>query len=327
MKRRTLLTATAAGAVLGPSALLSTAQAQMINRPARLFVGFPPGGAADIVARRVADRLRGLYAPTVLVENRPGAAARIAIEGVKNADPDGTTILFTPATMITLFPHVFTKLSYDPSRDLRPVSTVCTFDLGMAVGPGTPAKTLEEFVAWCKANPKQASFGTPGAGSGTHFLGMMLGRSAGFEFQHVPYKGAAVALPDLVGGRVPAYVGVLSDMIQLHRSGKARILATSGRKRFEQLPEVPTFEEAGYRGVVVQEWFGLFLPGKTAPDIVQALNKATQDVVADPEFITSLANLNFTPHALSTAAFAERIRTETEEWGPVVKASGFKVEE
>jgi len=323
--RRRFLAMSAAGVACGsfPPAL----RAQVLDKTTRMIVGFPAGGSADFVARRLSDALRGIYATTVIVESKPGASGRIAVETVKNAEADGSVVLFTPATMLTLFPHVFTNLSYDPFRDLVPVTTVCTFEFGLVVGPTAAVKSTAEFVDWCKANPKKAAYGSPAAGSGAHFLGVMFAKAAGVNLLHVPYKGAVPAMQDVLGGQIASFIGVMSDLIPHHRSGKAQVLATSGRTRSRYLPDVPTFEEAGYKGVAAQEWYGLFVPRKTPADVVNRLNKATLDALKNSDVVAALETLSFEPSGSSPSAFADRVKVEYADWAPVVKASGFKVEE
>jgi len=326
LTRRRFLATSIAG-IIGTADFPVASLAQSRDRVTRLVVGFPAGGAADLVARRLAEALRGSYAATVIVENKPGASARLAVETVKNAEPDGSTILFTPATMLTLYPHVFSKLAYDPFRDFIPVTTICTFEFGLLVGPAAPVKSLGEFVDWCKANPSKAAYGSPAAGSGAHFLGAMFARATGVNLLHVPYKGATPAMQDILGGQIASYVGVMIDLLPNHRSGKARILATSGRARSKYLPDVPTFEEAGYQGVVAQEWYGLFAPRQTPVEAVNRLNKATLQALTNREVVAELDTLAFEPSGSSSAALAERMQIEYRNWAPIVQATGFKVEE
>src|SRR3977135_2516350 len=207
LTRRYLFTASAAGLACAATNLLPRALAETIapaiKKPVRVIVGFPAGGGTDVIARILADRLRGPYASTVLVENKPGAAARIAVEYVKNPEPDGSVMLFTPDFPITVYPHSFRSLNYDSLRDFTPVAPAAKSMLTYNVGPAVPegVKTLAEFVAWCKANPGKASYGTTAAGGTPHFVGMMLASAAGVAMTPVHYRGGAPALQDLVGGQ------------------------------------------------------------------------------------------------------------------------------
>src|SRR4051812_11554534 len=214
-----------AAALVGMPAL-----AQPVNRQVRVIVGFPAGGGTDIIARVLADRLRGLYAPTVIVENKPGAAARLSVEFVKNSEPDGTTMLVTPDFPLTVYPHSYRQLSYDPLKDVTPIAPITRSLLTFNVGPGVPdsVKTLADFVAWCRANPGKSSFGTTAAGSTTHFAGAMFAAAAGVAIQAVHYRGGAPALQDVLGGHIPASVNPISEAMPLARQGALRILAVTG---------------------------------------------------------------------------------------------------
>lgn len=323
-ERRRFLARSAA--LLAAAGLPQRAHAQAVGKTARIIVGFPAGGSNDVLARHLVEKLRGVYAPSAIVENKVGAQGRIAVETVKAAPADGTTMLQTPASILTVFPHVFKNLSYDPLRDLTPVAPVCTFDLVLAVGADSPAQSLPQFVEWCKANPKRAVYGSPAPGAIPHFVGVAFAKAAGIELLHIGYKGAAPAVQDLLGGQIPAYIGTLGDIITHYRSGKLRVLATSGTKRSRFVPDVATFQEAGYKGVVAQEWYGILLPPGVPADIVAKLNGAIASALEDRGFQEALARLNVDPAGGSAAAFAERIRSEQASWGPIVKASGFSLD-
>src|SRR5262249_3397789 len=216
------------------------------------------------IARILADRLRGAYASTVLVENKAGAAARIAVEYVKNAEPDGSVMLFTPDFPITVYPHSFRSLNYDPIADFTAVGPAAKSMLTYNVGPAVPesVRTLAQFVEWCKANPGKASYGTTAAGGTPHFVGMMLASAAGIAMTPVHYRGGAPALQDLIGGHVPASVNPVSESMAQAKAGTIRILAVTGSRRSPFLPEVPTMRESGY-DVVVESWLGAFVPART----------------------------------------------------------------
>src|ERR1700704_2351771 len=273
-RRWFVATAAAAGAW---TAAPRRAQSQAAGKLARMVVGFAPGGSSDVTARLLIDQMKG-YASTVIIDNRPGAGGRIAVEAVKAGAPDGSVILLSPASMIVLYRHLYKPLGYDPVQDFVAVTTVSAFPFVVSVGPLLPkeVKTLADFIQWCKANPKLASYGTSGAGSMLHFAGMMLARAANFDFTHVPYKGASPALQDLLGGQVASTVGVLGIALPHIQSGHLRALATSGTTRSAFLPDVPTLKEAGYPGLEITEWQGIFLPAKTAPGIVEGLNRSVR---------------------------------------------------
>jgi tripartite-type tricarboxylate transporter receptor subunit TctC len=315
---------------LGAAALTGLAApslAQTISRPARALVGFPAGGSSDVVARLYADKLRGSYAPSVIVEGRVGAAGRIAVEAVKAGEADGSVYLQTPASMLTLQPHVFPReVRYNPLTDLTPVATVCTFPFGLAVPSSHPAKTFPEMVAWLKAQSGEVPFASPAAGSAPHFLGVMLGMAIGARLTHVPYRGAAPAVQDLLGGRLPMFIGVLGDISPFQDSG-ARLLAVSSAQRNPRYPGVPTFNELGHPALSKEEWFGVVLPPGTPANIAAGLHAAILAASRTPDMIAALDRLEYAPTvSASPAAFAKQIRDEFEEWGPVVRDSGFKPE-
>jgi tripartite-type tricarboxylate transporter receptor subunit TctC len=313
------------GAVLALPAL--GARAQTVPRNARLIVGFPAGGSSDLVARLYAERLRGVFAPTVIVEGRVGAAGRIAVEHVRDAEKDGTTILQTPASMLTVQPHVFPReVRYDALTDLAPVSTVCSFPFAFAVPASHPARSLADLIAWLKAQPGEVPYASPASGSAPHFLGVMFAKKIGARMTHVPYRGAAPAMQDLIGGRLPLFVGVLGDISPQHGTG-ARMLAITADARNPRYPDVPTMKELGHADLSKDEWFGALLPAGTPAPVVQALHAAITRIAATPEMVAALDRLEYLPTtSASPQAFAERIRAERTEWGVVIRESGFQPE-
>ncbi|WP_431305747.1 tripartite tricarboxylate transporter substrate-binding protein [Sediminicoccus sp. BL-A-41-H5] len=322
MHRRALL-----GAALATPALALPAAAQTVARNARIIIGFPAGGSSDIVARLYADRLRGVYAPNVIVEGRVGAAGRIAVEFVKDTDKDGTTYLQTPASMLTLQPHIFPRdVRYDALTDFIPVSTVCTFPFAFCVPMSHPARTLAEFGAWARTQPNEIPFASPAAGASPHFMGLMLAQALNIRMTHVPYRGAVPAVQDLIAGRLNAFMGVLGDVSPQNGVG-LRMLAVSSAQRNPRFPDVPTFQELGFTALTKDEWFGALLPAGTPAPIVQGLFNAITQVGNTPEMRAALERLDFNVGtSASPAAFAARIRQERDEWGPIVRASGFTPE-
>jgi len=326
LTRRHLLAASAAGLVAaGPSV---RALAQAIKKPVHIIVGFPAGGGTDVIARILADRLRGPYASTVLVENKPGAAARIAVESVKNAEADGSVMLFTPDFPITLYPSSFRSLNYDPLRDFTPVAPAAKSMLTYNVGPAVPdsVKTLADFVQWCKANPGKATFATTAAGGTPHFVGMMLANAAGVPITPVHYRGGAPALQDLLGGHVPAGVNPISESLPHARSGTLRMLAVTGSRRSPFLPDVPTMREQGY-DVVIDSWLGVFVPARTPEDAVNALSAAIGEASRSAQMVENLAKVGNEPAFQTPREFAATVKADIERWSPVVKASGFVAED
>src|SRR5690606_21204576 len=244
--RRHFLAVSAAGfgaAALGGLPL--PAGAQTVSQTARMVVGFPPGGSIDAMARLLADRLSGDYAPTVIVENRAGAGGRIAANFVKDADANGSILTLMPISLLAIYPHVFKDLAYDPLVDLSPVASTGSVQFALSVGKAVPesVKTAADFGEWCKANPEQATFGSAGSGNMAHFAGTMIADALGAKLTHVPYKGEAPAIQDVIGGQIAAGVNVLSAPLPFALEGRLRILATTGDTRAESLPDVPTMVE------------------------------------------------------------------------------------
>jgi tripartite-type tricarboxylate transporter receptor subunit TctC len=316
--RRHLLAGSAA-TLFAPRAL-----AQAVKKPVHVIVGFPAGGGTDVTARVLAEALRGAYASTVLVENKPGASARIAVDYVKNAEPDGSVMLFTPDFPMTLYPHSFKSLSYEPLRDFTSVGPATTSMLSFNVGPAVPAtvKTLGDYVQWCKTNPDKASYGTTSAGATPHFAGVMLSNESKVTLNPVHYRGGAPALQDVVGGHIPMSVNPLSEALPLHQSGTIRALAVTGAKRSQFMPDVPTAKEAGYN-VVVESWLGVFLPAKVPTDVLNALSNAMKQASESPTMKENLAKFAGTATFQTPQQFVETIKGDLDRWGPVVKASGF----
>ncbi len=329
LNRRHLLAAAALASFVFAT-LTPLAQAQTaIDKPARIVVGFPPGGSSDVVARLLADQLRGSYAPTVIVENKAGAGGRIGALAVKAGDADGSQFLLTPASILTIYPHVYKKLGYDALADFTPVSTVASVTFAFSVSSAVPAsvKTAADYVAWAKANPKDANYGSLAAGATPHFVGTMLSRAAGLHLNHIPFKGGAPLVSDLLGGQIQAGVNVLPEVLPHHQTGKLRILAVSGAKRSRYLPNVPTLAESGFKDVAADEYFAVFAPAKTPPNVVAKLNAAIQQALKSKPLIEALERLSFEVVGQSQAEFGKIVKSELERWGPVVKASGFSSEE
>jgi tripartite-type tricarboxylate transporter receptor subunit TctC len=294
------------------------------KRLLRLIVGFPAGGGTDIIARLLADRVRVPFASSVIVENKPGAAARVSVDFVKNAEPDGGTLLFTPDFPITVYPHSFRSLSYDPLRDLVPVAPGARSMLCYNIGPAVPANvtTLAGFVQWARDNPGNASYATTAAGGTPHFVGMMFATAAGLAMTPVHYRGGAPALQDLLGGHVPASVNPISEAMPHAKTGALRMLAVTGSNRSRFLPDVPTMREQGF-DVVVNSWLGAFAPARTPTETVRVLGAAINEVARSPDYAESLAKFGNEPALQTPDEFAATVRADIARWGPVVKASGF----
>ncbi len=307
-------------------ALLSLASTAQVDKPVKLVVGFAPGGSADIAARLLAERMKDDLKQPVTVENKPGAGGRIAAEMLKNAPADGSTILLTPIVVPVLAPLVFSKLAYDPQADFAPVAHVANFQFALSVNATHPAKNVRELLAWFKANPTAANFGTPGAGSLPHFFGVMIARGAGLDLVHVPYNGGGPLMNALMGNQVSTGIDTLVDQIELHRSDKLRLLASSGAQRSPLLADVPTFAEAGLKGVEGTSWFAVYAPAKTPDATIRQLNAAINTALAVPDLRERFAKLGLEPTGGTPADLAAVMKRDTERWAPVVKASGFKAD-
>jgi tripartite-type tricarboxylate transporter receptor subunit TctC len=321
--RRAIL-ASSAAPLLTAVAVRAQAQAAPFDT-VRVITGFPPGGTSDTICRRVASKLAPGYGKSVVVENRVGAGGQIAVQSFKSLPPDGTSILQTPMSMLGVYPHIYKKLQYDPVNDVVPVSLGAVFEFGFAVGPAVPAsvRNIPEFLAWCKANPAQANFGSPGAGALPHFIGVLIGRSADVDLKHIPYRGTQPAILEMVGGQVQAVSGPVGEFTQHVAAGKCRLLATTGAQRSRFAPTVPTLVEQGLKDMTFNEWFGFYLPAKAPAEVIQRANAALRGALAEREVIEGLETMGLEAKSSSPAELGAMLKADTERWGPVVKAIGF----
>ena len=320
MLNRRHFTALAAGA------FAPFAHAQPSLDVARIVSGFPPGGTVDVLARRTAEKLRGNYAATVLVENKPGAAGQIGIITVKDASPDGGTMLLTPSSMLSIYPFTYPKLQYKLD-DVAPVSLGGYINHGIAVGPGVPAtvKTLKDFLAWAKANDAKANFGSPGAGSMPHMIGILLGKFTGVDLKHIPYRGTVPGVQDLLGGQISSFCGPTGDYLPHVKTGKLRVLAISGKGRSPFLPDAPTLRELGYP-LTVREWYGFFLPGKATPEVVRRASAYLQPALAHPDLAEYGKQYALEVQSSSAPALADLLKADADEWRRLIKQVGFTAE-
>ncbi|SEM22173.1 Tripartite-type tricarboxylate transporter, receptor component TctC [Variovorax sp. YR750] len=326
--RRQILQTTSASALMASLGQNVFAQATTNLETATIVTGFAAGGTSDTTCRRLATKLGGDYAKTVVVENRTGAGGQIAVGYVKGKPADGSTILQTPTSILTIYPHIYKKLPYDPMVDITPVSLACIFDFGFAVGPAVPAsvKTVPEFLAWAKANPAGANYGSPAAGSTPHFIGALLGKKGEVELKHAAYRGTQPAMLDLLGGNISAVSGPIGDITQHLPTGKVRILGVSGAKRSRFAPEVPTFGEQGLKDMAHSEWFAFFLPAKASPELVAKLNAAMKSALAQKDVIDGLGTFGLEAMSSTPAELTELLKKDTAKWAPIVKEVGFTAE-
>jgi tripartite-type tricarboxylate transporter receptor subunit TctC len=317
MQRRHLLT-------IGMAGLVGRAQAQAA--PLRVLVGFAPGGSADIFARVLAEKLRdALDNRNVVVENKPGAAGRIAIDALKAAPPDGNTLILMPSGPVVLFPHVFRKLSYDPVKDLTPISQLAHIQLCVTSGPKSNVKNIAEMVAKTKASNVPATYGSSGNGTVLHFLGLMLGEAAGINMEHIPYQGGAPAMNALVGGQIDYAIDVVSEALEQHRAGKVRIIAIAGAQRSALVPDVPTLREQGM-ALDTWAWYAMYGPAGMAPETVTRLNAAVVATLKDPSLRARLQQMGLEPIGSTPAQLAAVQQADLEKWAGPVKASGFRAD-
>jgi tripartite-type tricarboxylate transporter receptor subunit TctC len=288
----------------------------------KIVFPFAAGGSSDAVARMLADHLQKSLGRAVIVENRTGAGGRIALRAVKDAAPDGATLLFAPGALFTVHPHVYANLGYNPV-DLLPITQVIKYDLALAVSGKLPVRSLPELVAWLKANPDQATFGSTGVGGPPSLLGMEFGRAANLDLRHVPYKGTPVALPDLMTGRLPIHITAAAEFIEHHRAGSIRIMATLGASRSRFLPDVPTLRQSGF-DIESSGWFAIWAPAGTPANVAERLRAAIVDALHNAEIRTRIDSLGFEIAGTTGEALAQIQRVEHERWGRIVKASGFK---
>jgi tripartite-type tricarboxylate transporter receptor subunit TctC len=323
--KRSLLSLACTGglAAIFPDAIGTAAAASA----SRMLVGFGAGGVIDVVARMLVEGMKD-YAPSFIVDNRPGAGGRLALVALKNGPADGSVMILAPASNLAVFPHVYKTLGYDAFRDFAPVTTVCSFPFLITVGPLMPAdvRTLADFVKWCAANPKQATYGTAAAGSMLHFTGVTLAKAGRFEFVHLPYGGPG-GIQDLIGGRIAATIYPVGTALPHVQSGAVRALATTGAQRSPLLADVPTVREAGYPALETNEWFGVFVPTDTPAETIIRLNGAIRAVVNTDAFKTALAKLAIDPVAETPGEFAQLVKSDFDRWEPIVRVSGFTPED
>ncbi len=324
ISRRDVLQMAGVSCLLNSVSQQAWAQAQL--ETIKIITGFPPGGTSDAICRRVSEKIApSSYTKAAYVENKTGAGGQIAIQFVRNAPADGTTVLQTPMSMLGIYPHIYKKLPYDPVADLTPVSLGAVFDFGFAVGPMVPetVKNIPDFLNWCKANPMLANFGSPAAGSTPHFIGALLGKYANIDLKHIAFRGTQPAILDMIGGQLAAVSGPIGEFTQHVAAGKCRLLAASGAKRSQFAPNTPTLIEQGLKGFVYDEWFGFYVPAKTPTDVIARLNAAMRTALAAPETVNGLALMGLVAQSSTPAELATRLKSDTDLWAPLIKSIGF----
>jgi len=296
------------------------------SKPVRLICPYPPSGATDITARAIASELSKSLGQPVIVDNRPGAGGNIGAELAAKAAPDGYTILTSISALHGIVPVLYSKLNYDPNKDFTPVIVLVSYSNVLVVNPSVKAGSVKELIALAKAQPGKLTFASSGSGATTHMSGEMFKHLTGVDIVHVPYKGAAPAMTDLLGGQVNMMFDAVPTSLPHIKSGKLRALGVTGPKREATLPDVPTIAEAGVPGYEASVWFGLEVPAGTPKGIIARLNEASTKGLSSPEFVKRMTELGFTIVGGTPEQASEMIKVEIQRWGPVVKASGAKAE-
>ena len=269
-------------ALAGAGLAAPQVQSQIGAAPIRIVFPFGAGGSGDALARIIGEHMREAINRPVIVENRTGAAGRLGVEAVTKSAPDGDTILITPIAPVAIYQHVYEPLGYAPFTDLEPLSQVAKFEFALAVGPQVPVKNIKELIAWLKANPNAGNYGTPGAGTLPHFFAVTFARAIGADLRHVGYRGSAPAMTDLVGGQITMVFTTTSDVLEMHKAGKVRVLATTDDRRSPLLPEIPTFKQEGF-DIQGTSWYAMYVPAKTPRDTITRLNKVIVAAVQKPD--------------------------------------------
>ena len=295
-------------------------------KPVRFVVGFTAGGATDVAARIVAQRLTESLGRTFVVDNRPGASGMIGAELVAKSPPDGYTLLVAPQTSQAVAPSLYPKIPYDPVRDFAPITVIASSPLLLAVHPSVPVKTMKELIALAKAQPGQLTFGSGGAGTAPHMTGELVNLLMGVKMVHVPYKGEAPGVRDLLAGQITLMFSTLPPLLPHVQAGKLRGIAVTSLKRPSTVPDIPTVAESGYSGFDVAAWFGLFAPAGTPREIVNKLHAEVVRVISQPDVREKIAVQGLFVVANTPDEFAAFLKAEIARWAKVVKESGAKSE-
>jgi len=295
------------------------------DRTMKIMVGFAPGGSADTIARLLAERMRASLGQNVVVDNKPGAAGRLVLGDIRRAAPDGQTLVLSPSGAMVIAPWLYNNIGYDPIKDFTPISRIVTFDFAVTAGPAAPQGDIRSVLAWMKANPARANYGTSGAGTVPHFTGLMLGKTAGVPLTHVPYKGGALAAQDLIGGQIPLMVDTASETLEHHKAGKVRILAVTGEQRNRALPDVPTLKEAGIN-MTADAYFGLYGPPGMSAELVARIDRAVADALKVAEIQEKIYGYGLVPNHASARDLAATQAAHLKRWEEPIKTSGFKAE-
>ena len=324
--RSRLFLACAAGMLLSGFASGSAAAADTYpSKPVRIVVGFPPGGATDLVARLMAPKYTEIFNQQFIVENRPGANGVIATDLAAKSPPDGYLVNMAHIGTLVISPAI-TRVPYDPFKDLAPVGQIVSLQNIVIVHPNLPVKSLKELIALAKAKPGKFNYATSGSGSPGHLAGELFKSMTKADIVHVPYKGGGPAMTDLIGGHIEIFIAVISTAVPQVKAGKARALAVTGAKRAAALPDVPTVAEAALKGYEATNWYGFVVPTGTPRDIITRLNEATVKVLNMPDVQKSLLDRGIDATPTTPEQFAAYIKSENDKWVKIIKAVGIKPE-
>jgi tripartite-type tricarboxylate transporter receptor subunit TctC len=305
-----------------PAAFSTSARAQAVDT-AKIIIGFPPGGTTDVMGRKVAEKLRGSYSRVCIVENRPGAGGQLGVTALKDSAADGSAMLLTPSSMLTIYPHTYKNLQYK-LEDVAPVSLAMYTHHVLSVGPAVPdsVKTIRDFFAWTKANPDKASYGSPGAGSMPHLIGVLLTKAGGSDLRHIAYRGSAPGIQELLGGQISSFLGPVGDVITHAKAGKVRVLGSSGSKRDAFVPDVPTLGEQGFR-IALREWYAFFMPAKASAETVQRASAALQQAIAAPDVGDFGRQFGLEVQSSAPRQLADLLKADAAEWSGLARETGF----
>jgi tripartite-type tricarboxylate transporter receptor subunit TctC len=320
--RTMIRTAIAAMALLAAATAVAAAQGTYPNRPIKIVVPLPPGATADTLPRIIGEKLTLKWGQPVIIENRSGAAQNLGAEAVARAEPDGYTLLATPPGPLVLSQSLFAKLSFDPAAFV-PVTVMASLPYVLTASAKAPVSSLRELVAYAKANPDKLNYASPGVGSQPHLVMELLKTTAGIRLAHVPYKGLAPALTDLLAGHVDVMFDNIGNPLQLIRDGKVRALGIGSERRIAALPDVPALSEV-FPDFVITTWFAIVAPPKTPPEIAAKLSAAIDEILTMPDIVKRIADFNAVPVGGTPAATAALIKDETERWRKIIQAAGIE---
>jgi tripartite-type tricarboxylate transporter receptor subunit TctC len=322
LNRRQALALAAAGAIMPAAAQ----QAGFPNKTVRIIVPYTTGGSNDVIARLLAQQLQTQWGQPVVVENRPGAAGNIGSAEVAKAAPDGHTLLLTNINITSMNPALIANMPFDPQKDFAPISLLGTTTLALVVHPSVPANTVADLINLAQKEPGKLNYASSGNGSPQHMSAEMFKAMTRTQITHVPYRGAAPAVADVVGGQVQVTVGVVNQLIAHIRSGRLRALGVTSLKRLAQLPEVPTLDEAGVRGYESEIWLGLAAPGATPAPLIEQINQDVRRAMSSPEVVSRLQGQGIDVLLSTPAQMRQRSLDDLKRWGDIIRSAGIKLD-